>query len=323
MITYLVTGSDGHLGNTVMSDLVSQGRKVRGLRLPNSPLLSPVLGEVCYGDVTDKDSLDAFFSVDEAIVIHTAGLISVSSRMDKKLYAVNVLGTRNIIDKCKEYKVRKLLYVSSVHAFPVLDTMITETKDFDPDKVDGPYAKTKAMASKEVLAASDDLYVNLVHPSGILGPGDYGHGHLTGVIREYLSHKLTTCVHGGYDIVDVRDVAKGILAVLDKGRAGENYILSGTYHEISDLLALASEYSGHPPIKTFIPLWLAKTMAPLAELYYKLRNKPALYSLYALATLSSKSYFSCAKAENEVGYTHRSLEETVRDTLTFMKSQNP
>jgi dihydroflavonol-4-reductase len=114
---------------------------------------------VFYGDLLDKASLTGFFSVPdttEIIVIHCAGIVSTSMRASKRLYDVNVGGTKKIVDLCLQKQVRKLLYVSSIHAMPTLPPgqMMTEIDDFDPDKVVGPYAKTKAEATAYVSAPS-------------------------------------------------------------------------------------------------------------------------------------------------------------------------
>ena len=112
---------------------------------------------------------------------------------------------------CFKNKVSKLIYVSSVHAIPEKEDggIITETYDFDPGKVVGLYAQTKAKATRAVLAASKKgLNAYVVHPSGIIGPGDYGNGHSTQLIIDYIKGRLVAYVNGGYDFVDVRDVAR-------------------------------------------------------------------------------------------------------------------
>ncbi len=99
--------------------------------------------------------------------------------------------------------------------------MIFEADDFDPAAVHGLYARTKAEAPRLVLAAGQaGLDVSVVHPSGICGPYDCGAGHLTQLFIDYYKGRLTACVAGGYDFVDVRDVADGIIAAAQKGKPG-------------------------------------------------------------------------------------------------------
>ena len=120
---YLVTGAMGYLGNTIISKLAAQGKLIRGLALPNDNTISYTQPnvEIVHGDVRDKDSLTSFFSHNpdtELIVIHTAAIVSISSKVDKKVVDVNVNGTKNIVELCLRHKVKKLVHTSSVHAIP-------------------------------------------------------------------------------------------------------------------------------------------------------------------------------------------------------------
>ncbi len=326
---YLVTGAYGHLGHTIVEQLLARGEEVRGLALPCDSIPAPVRRglEIYQGDVCDPHSLEDFFRVDEdcdIVVIHTAGIVSIASKFNQKVFDVNVIGTKNIVDMCRKTGVKRLIHVSSVHAIPekAKGEIITEVSRFDYRKVKGLYAQTKAKATQIVLnAAARGLDAVVVHPSGILGPGDYGHGHLTQLVSDYLNGRLSACVKGGYDFVDVRDVAAGILAAVDKGRKGECYILSNRFYPVQELLDTLHEVTGRKKIKTVLPLWFAKGTAPLAEMYYKILKQPPLFTRYSLYTLTGNGYFSHEKADRELGYTTRDMRETLRDTATFLISQ--
>lgn len=147
-----------------------------------------------------------------------------------------------------------------------------EIYDFDSKKVKGLYAKTKAECANYVLemTKTKNLDACIVHPSGIIGPNDFGRSHLTQLIIDFCNHRLTACVKGGYDFVDVRDVADGIIRACEVGKAGNCYILSNRYFTIKEVLDTVSEVKGIKKIKTVLPLWFAKLTAPLSELYYSL-----------------------------------------------------
>ena len=324
---YLVTGALGHLGNTIVKSLLARGEKVRGLAMENDQThaLDGTDAELFTGDVCDPSSLESFFGVDaysESIVIHTAGIVTITSKFSQKVYDINVGGTKNVIDQCRKHGITRLVHVSSVHAIPELPKgeVIREISHFDPSLVTGLYAKTKAEATQLVLdAARDGLDAVVVHPSGISGPGDYGRGHLTQLATDYMNGKLTACVKGGYDFVDVRDVAEGILLAAEKGRTGECYILSNQYYTVADVLQKLHEVSGHKRVKTVLPLWFAKMTAPLSEIYYRMRQTPPLYTRYSLYTLETNANFSHQKATNELGYATRPLIETLRDTIVWLR----
>ena len=326
---YLVTGAAGHLGNTVVRMLAEKGEVVRSLVLPedkNVEVLSG-LSAVYRGDVRDKASMEAFFSTDAEVsltVIHCAGIVTIASKFEQNVYDVNVTGTKHILELCKEHNVGKFVYVSSVHAIPELPRgeLIVETNAFEADKVEGLYAKTKAEATALVLeAAKSGLNASVVHPSGICGPYDYGRGHLTQLFIDYYRGRLTAGLAGGYDFVDVRDVAAGIIACCSKGRCGECYILSNRYFSIPELLDVFHTVSGRRRVRTILPMWFVRFTAPLAELYYKILRQPPLYTAYSIYTLTSNAGFSHKKADTELGYTVRPFKETVRDTMEWMKEQ--
>lgn len=323
---YLITGGAGHVGTAVASVLADMGERVRILALPNEKNLPGNGIEVFYGDVCDKQSMEEFFSCgDDMYVIHCAGIVSISSKYDSRVYNVNVGGTKNVVEMCIEHHVKKLVHVSSVHAIPENPDrgIIYETKDFDPDRVVGLYAKTKSEATAYVLkeAAEHGLDVSVVHPSGVCGPLDSGRGHITALVEAYCRHSLTTAVDGGYDFVDVRDVAQGIVSCCHRGRNGECYILSNRYFDIKEILHMLSLITGMKEIKTILPIWFVKLTAPLAEIYYRLLKRTPLYTAYSIYTLGSNSNFSHGKADGELGYETRDMMETLEDTVEWLKSK--
>lgn len=325
---YLVTGACGHVGNTLVKQLVANGEKVRGLVLPKEDT-SPLAGlpdvELVRGDVRDIKSLEPFFDgagYDEVVCIHTAGIVSIASKFLQSVIDVNVKGTKNIVEMCLSHGVKRLVYTSSVHAIPELPEgqVIREVDHFEAGDVVGLYAKSKARATQIVLdGVQRGLDAVVVHPSGIIGPNDYGKGHLTQLVVDYVNGKLGACVKGGYDFVDVRDVADGILRAAERGRTGECYILSNRYYSVQELLGQLQQVGNLKKIRCVLPKWFVNMVAPLAELYYKIRRTSPLFTRYSMHTLFSNANFSHEKADRELGYTTRSLQETLHDTVAFLE----
>lgn len=321
---YLVTGAAGHLGSVVSQQLIKSGKIVRALVLPIEKHI-PEKSEIYFGNICEKESIKQCFenrNGRELVVIHCAGIVSIASKYNRELYDVNVTGTRNVVDFCKKFNVSKLVYVSSVHAIPEKPdgAVITEISEFNPDKVVGAYAKTKAEATSYVLdATKQGLNACVVHPSGIIGPHDYGRGHITTMVIDYYKRRLTSGIDGGYDFVDVRDVASGIISACDNGRRGECYILSNKYYQVREILTMLHEITGKKEIKNFLPLWFVKATAPLAELYYKILKQPPLFTSYSIYTLNSNALFSHQKATDELGYSTRDMKETLTDTVCWLK----
>ena len=323
---YIVTGAAGHLGSIIVKKLNEQRKLVYALCLPNEKNLPQGRHiKVFSGDICNIDSLTSIFEScvnKPVIVIHCAGIVSISSKFDQKVYDVNVGGTKNIISFCEDHNVSKLIYISSVHAIPELpaNEIIREINRFSPDNVIGLYAKTKAEATQCVLDYINRGHnANIIHPSGIVGPGDFGKGHITQLVIDYYKGGLTSGIDGGYDFVDVRDVTDGILSCCEHGKNGECFILSGQYFKVYDILNLLHEITGKKKIKRTLPLWFVKITAPLSELYYKILKQPPLFTAYSIYTLNTNSNFSHEKASKELGYTTRSMKHTLTDTLKWLK----
>lgn len=324
---YIVTGANGFLGNNIVRKLVEKGLEVRCLVLPDDNLkaLEGLNCKIYRGDVTKKETLEEIFNVDSdtnLYVIHCAAIVYIKSKYNPKVMEVNYNGTKNIVDKVLE-KNAKLVYVSSVHAITEKPNgeKMSEITEFDENKVVGLYAKSKARTAKMVLeeVSKKGLNACIIHPSGIIGPGDYSNTHLTQLILDIANGSLRAFVKGGYDFVDVRDVADGIISACKNGKKGECYILSNRYIDVKELVDLISKKAGVKKIKTLLPMWIAKFTAPFSEIYYKIRKEAPLYTKYSLYTLTSNSNFSNEKAKKELGYKNRSMEETIADTVKWLK----
>ena len=322
---YIITGANGFLGNNIIRKLEQEkNSEIRAFVLKGESIksLENLKCKIYYGDVTKKESLASVFENTEGkevFVIHCAGIVYIKSKYNPLVYNVNVNGTKNIVDKVLNINA-KLVYISSVHAIPESDGVITETVDFDPNKVEGLYAKTKAEAAKYVMDAVKNKNLNacIIHPSGIIGPNDYGNSHLTELVKEVASGKLFACVKGGYDFVDVRDVADGVINACNKNTKGECYILSNKYITIKELSDIICDCVERKKINIVLPIWIAKIFALFFEIYYNLKKQTPLFTKYSLYTLSSNANFSNKKAKEELNFKNRDMIDTIKDTIKWI-----
>lgn len=323
---FVVTGAAGHLGSVIVQTLRKNGNQVRGLILPGQAPVEPGVEYIC-GNVLEPASLVPLFSREEGqplYVIHTAGMVDITGAESEQLRRVNVTGTQNLIAASLQYRVNKFVYVSSVHAIPLPADggVIRETDRFFPDRVEGGYAKSKAAATQSVLdAVQKGFPAVVVHPSGIVGPFDPGRNHLVQLIRDFMEGHLPACVPGGYDVVDVRDVAEGCILAMEYGRIGECYLLTGSYVEIKELLGQTAALCGKKP-PVVLPMWLARAAEPVLHLWAKAQGIRPLYTRYALDTVNSNAQFSSRKACEELGYTTRPIQETIRDTVAWLQDND-
>ena len=327
--TYLITGATGFLGRAVLQLLLAHSCRIVALVMDKDPLAYTIPENVTVfcGDLTDKDTLRSFFAAggDNFCVLPCAGIVSVASKPDEAIYRVNVQGTQNIIDLCCEFGAEKLVYVSSVHAIPEKPApeTITEPDRFAPDEILGDYGKSKSMATALVLeAAQSGLNASVVLPSGILGPGDLARGNMTRMLLAFCRGRLPLGVKGGYDFVDVRDVAVGVLACAERGKAGECYILSGHYTTIQDMFSLTASQLGRKAPKFCVSATLASCAAPVFEKIAQLRGERPFFTPYSIAVLRSNGHFSNAKAVGALGFHARPLRETLQSMILWFQGQN-
>ena len=317
---YLITGASGHVGTVLVSELVKRGESIRALVLPGHGKHLPKEIDVIEGDITEMNSLIPFFDrngYEVVTLIHCAALITVASKPDPHVWITNVQGTENVMRQAYSAGVERVIYVSSVHAIPEKPEpeVITEVSCFSPDLVHGQYARSKAAAAQKVLEyAEKGLNVSIVHPSGIIGPGDINNrNHMIRTIHAIAKGTIPIALHGGYDFVDSRDVADGILACEVNGRSGECYILNGHYITVSDLLNSIRKMKGKAVRKTVLPYSAAEMLAPVVEWVSVLFKRPApLFTPYSVYTLNTNGRFSHEKASKEFGYSPRNIAESIR-----------
>ncbi len=322
MANFVITGATGHLGNVVVKMLLANNYKVKVLVL-NGEDISPLEGldiEIKYGDVRDKEFLKENITSTD-IVIHMAGVIDVSSKKNDLLLDVNVNGTKNVADVCLE-KGALMIYTSSVHTIPANEnenTLLSEPTVFDENNIEGAYAKSKTIATRYVFEkCKEGLKAIVLYPSGIIGPYDYKISDMGQVILDHINGKLLAYVKGGYNFVDVRDVAQGILLAIQKGKFGQGYILSGEMCSVKKLLEFVNKRIGRKKLPPKLALWFAKGVSLLSEAYYKIRHKKPTFSAYSLKTLNVNCNFDNSKAKNKLGYTIRPLEKTIFDTVDWL-----
>lgn len=330
---YIITGANGFLGNNIVRLLEKNNEnEIRALVLPNDKIdaLKGLKCEKFLGDVTKIETLKDIFNIDESVkekiniyVIHCASIVYLDSKYNERVYQVNVEGTKNIIKKAKEINA-KLIYVSSVHAIEekLNHEVMDENASFDPNKIVGLYAKTKAETTRYVFneVKNNNLNTCVVFPSGLLGVNDFTNTNMTVLIKKILNEKVPLLTEGGYDFVDVRDVARGVINACTKGKKGEGYILSGEYVTIKKIADLVCEYGKAKPIKKVISINIVKNIACLFELYYRLRKTTPLFTRYSLYTLNANSNFTNAKAKKDLDYQTRNIKYTIKDLVNEIKS---
>jgi len=322
----VVTGATGHIGNVLIRELVTRRQIVRALALPGDDC-RPLTGleiEIDRGDVTDLKSLESAF-VGADIVFHLAGIVTIMPSMKKILERVNVGGVRNVATACRTCGVRRLVYTSSVHAIaePPHGTVIDESQPFDPNRVLGDYARSKARATLLLLdeVNKGGLDAIICCPTGVIGPWDYGISNIGQLILDFASGHLKSYVRGAYDFVDVRDVSRGLVFAAEKGQSGRHYIFSGAQVQVPELMKELERNIGYPAPTYEIPSTIARAAGVLASVYYRLIRRKPVFTAYSIDVLRSNSQVSSARAREELGFTTRPWQDSIRDQVEWFRTE--
>jgi len=320
-MTVTVTGASGHIGNNIVRSLLAERRRVRCLVHADESAIKGLDLERVKGDVLRPESLAAAFSGAET-VYHLAGRVSIVRDDEKVVHAVNVFGTRNVVDACLKCGVKRLIHFSSIHALrqDPQDEPLTETRQLVEGDDLPPYDRSKSLGEKEIIAGlRRGLDAVVVNPSGIVGPYDFKPSPTGEMLLKLSCGKLSALVAGGYDWVDVRDVALGAIAAERKGKIGERYILSGEWVALKDLAAMWGEIARVKVPELVFPLWLARLAAPFSTLYAELIHSRPLFTSDSVKVVSKGNrHVSHAKATAELGYHPRPIRRSLEDTYAWL-----
>jgi dihydroflavonol-4-reductase len=320
MGTTLVTGATGFVGVHVVRALGERGDELR-LLVRRSSDLRPLKGidfRRVTGDVTDRASVRRAMR-DAERVFHVAGRTSLRHADRRRVFDVNLGGSRIVFEEALRAGVERLVHTSSVGAIGVARPSGTadESTPFEIGHLGIAYVNSKHEAELEALRlCARGLPVVIVNPSFVLGP-DAPAGTSMRLVRRFLQRQIPGYVDGGLNIVDVRDVAVGHLLADREGTVGERYILGGRNFTLDRLFAEMSRISGVPPPRIKLP---ARAAAAGLEVLQHARL-PLPVSPDEVRSAGLWWTYSNAKARRELGFAPRPHEETLTDAIEWQAAQ--
>lgn len=309
-----VTGVAGHVGRNLVPALLARGWTVRGLVHRGAP---PAGVEPVQGDVLDPDSLDALYAGAD-VVFHLAAVISIRGDRGGLVQRVNINGVRHSAQAAARAGVRRFVHTSSVHAYDTTDRGLPIDEATARATPSHPaYDQSKA-AGEAALREVPDLDFVVCNPTGILGPHDPGSSRTNRMLRDLRDGRLPALVEGGFDWVDSRDVAEGLLAAAERGERGRNYLLGGGYASVRRIAELCERVTGTPAPRLTVPMWLARAVAPLSALGSAMLGREGQFTPEAMVPLRAAREICTARAERDLGWAPRSLEDTIRDYFEWL-----
>ena len=316
----LVTGATGLLGNNVVRQLVDRGATVRVLARPGSSRGDKALAGLPVERI--EAALDDDAGLDRAVagsgvVVHSAAVVHIGWKRLDEMRQVNVEGARRVAAAARRAGAR-LVHVSAIDALGRnTDGRPTDEETPPGGWIECPYVVTKREAEAAVLAEVDrGLDAVIVNPVYMLGPWDWkpSSGRM---LLQVGRGKGILAPPGANDFVDVRDVAAGIMAAVDRGRTGRRYILGGhrrTYLEA--WRCFASITGRRPPLGTAGP-GVLHVAGWCGDLVARVTGREPDVNSAAIGMALLAHVTSCRRAEAELGYTYRPLEQTVTDAWNW------
>lgn len=322
----MVTGASGLLGGNLAMTLLEHGHTVRAIRRASSRVdhLAHLPIEWVEADLSSVSTLCAAFTGSEA-VFHCAAAVSILPDATPALVEANVTGTRNVLEAARAAGVARVIHCSSVVAVGLSEDgrpcdETTRWNLAERGLADG-YATTKHQAEqvvRQAVAAGQDVVI--ANPTYMLGPHDArpSSGRL---IIEVSRGRVPGWGNGRNNLVDVRDVARGMIAAWQRGRRGERYILGGETLRYPEIGARIAAIAGVPPVTRTLPRGLATMAGALGELGGWVTGREPLISRTTVAwAFCEEFHFTWQKAANELGYAPGPIEPAIADAITWFRA---
>lgn len=334
--TAFVTGATGLLGSNLTRALAARGVAVRALVRDEARarhLLAGIPGvRLVPGDLADvRGFAGALAGAD--VVFHAGAYFRESYRGGSHaaaLHAINVEGTRQLLASAHAAGVRRFLHVSSVGTLAASRPgggAVDETLRRDPAGTRNGYFRSKIESDRVVerfLEAHPDMWAAFVLPGFLNGPGDAGPTAAGQTILDFAAGRLPGVLDVHFSYVDARDVAEACIEAAVRAPRGARYVVAGRRLHLAEAYALLERATGVPAPRRRVPMALLAVVAAANELRARLTGAPVLIGLASLRTLREEgphNRYDSSKAERELGVRFRSVEETLRDAVAWLRDE--
>ncbi len=316
----LVTGATGFVGAAVVRALIKTGVDVRVLARRDSDFtnLQQFKIDGAYGDLRDKESLREALAGCQHLY-HVAAHYALWARDPSIFYAVNVTGTKNIMETARDVDTERIVYCSTIGTIGLSPDggLGTENTSVSLEQMAGHYKRSKYLAEQEVLKlAKDGMPIVIVNPSAPVGEGDVKPTPTGQVIVDFMKGRMPAYIETGMNIVDVDDAAAGHLLAMQKGRIGQRYILGTKNLMLREVFEILSHLTGIKAPSVKLPREVVLPLAYLNLAFSWITGIPPRIPLEGVKMAKYKMHYDCSKAIRELGIPQTppevALEKAVR-----------
>jgi dihydroflavonol-4-reductase len=330
-----VTGGTGLIGSHLLYQLASKGSQVRALRrkTSNVNILNKIFGyysddpgkllsQISWyeADILDKKSLGkAFEGTDQ--VYHCAALVSFDPADDRYILESNVRCTRNIVELCMENKIGKLCHLSSVAALgrkiDSVKALIDEETPWEDSEKMSAYARSKYLSEQEVWKGIENgLNAVIVNPSIVFGPGDWSRSSPKMFYTIWKGLRFYTA--GSNSFVDVRDVCRAMIGLMESHISGERFILTSENLPFCDVFNIIADNLNkrRPSVKT--TRLMGEMAWRLNMIYSIITGKPPLITKETARSGQKRIFFSSEKIRKQLDFEFMPVEQSIKDTCRLL-----
>jgi dihydroflavonol-4-reductase len=325
MANIIITGGCGFLGQHLIHELLKGGHRLKVIDICRNKYpyydFKDKVEYILDKDIKNFESIKGAFT-DAEIVFHLAGLVSFWRKNKNDLFNVNVGGTANVLKECARANVKRVIQVSSAAAFGYSDDKnnpVNEKFKFDWQKAKKKhYMTSKYLADREVKKyISEGCDCLILHPGLFYGPGDTS--NTLNLIKSLKNNEIAFNMPGGTNLIDVRDVAKGLNKAMTKGKKSEQYLLGGDNYSLKKLYKMIAEELNVRPPYIDVPMSMHKPVCFLSWLAETFSIQSMNVPFDLIDSSFRFRYYDSAKAERELGWKNKiPIRKTIQDSIRWL-----
>jgi dihydroflavonol-4-reductase len=321
----LVTGGGGFIGSHLVRRLLDMGATVRVLERPEAPVGHLPLDRIdlVRADIRDRPA------VEQAVrgcgeVYHLAANPHLWTQRRGLFRQVNYLGAVNVLEAALAAGTRRVLHTSteSILTRARQTGPIAEDQHVSPRDVIGPYCSSKYLAERHALRlARAGAPVVIVNPTLPVGPGDLGRSPPTQMILDFCRGKRREYLDAELNLIDVRDVAEGMVRAMERGRPGRRYLLGHENLSIQSVFGILADLTGLPRPHRRVPYFVALTAAYVSEwLADVVTHRTPAATVTGVKLTRRVMHFDARRSLEELGLKPRPVGESLADAVAWYRA---
>lgn len=311
-MSIVITGSTGHIGNNIARYLAKNNLDIVLLVRRIDKSIEDINAKKVIGDVFNEEFLRNNINEGD-VIIHLAGVIDIKNNKKEETLKINYEGTKTILNISQEKKASRFIYFSTTDCIEKENDLIQEPKTINPEKLLDNYNHSKALATKYVMDVREknkDMLINILYPSAVIGINDYKPSSIGKVVKDIINNKMQFGIKGGYNFVDVSDIAIATYNLLNTNN-NEDYLLTGKYISIYDFYDTVNKVLTRKKKTIKIPLFLVYPFIPFVPYLSK----------FVIKTISQNPNFDNSKFKKLLNSDITNFNVTIKNTVDFFNNK--